>query len=116
MLVNAGMFWDGLESLEGGAGMSRLGLDVSGGEAMAKRSKGMVGKIVIEVRKMPRYKRGWLRCNKCGLAFKPNQVLPSFFICPYCGTKLRSHPRIVKGEKRVRRIRAEVMIDEVKSR
>lgn len=95
--------------------MSHLGVDVSSGEKMAGRNRGVMENIVIEVRKMPRYKKGWLRCNRCGLAFKPNQVLPSFIICPYCGARLRSHSRTVKREK-VKRIRAEVMINEVESR
>ena len=83
--------------------MSRLDLDVSDREE-GEAEGGFLREIVIKVRKMPRYKKGWLRCTRCGLSFRPNQPLPSFVVCPYCGTKLRAHARTVKREKKVKRI------------
>ena len=58
-----------------------------------RRSKYIIGQIVIYMRKAPRYADGWKMCSKCKLAFKPSVPLPSFNRCPFCGSLLRSRNR-----------------------
>ncbi len=49
----------------------------------------LLGKVVIYVRRRPRYNDGWKFCSKCNLAFKPSVPMPFFNRCPFCGAALR---------------------------